>query len=262
MPPIPIYSQSPINAAKPDGETPQTAAGQAGAGPEKAPIITAAPDLRQQAAYPPAQPVAGPPPPAPTGASTSQYSPYVPAQPTTTTRSLDSQGPPPPQPGAVPTPYNPKATSTLPPPPKAGETYHPPQQTQAPTPTVPYPAQMTVPPPTLPYAQRGTSSATPGYSPQASNPLGTAGSAGGSNLAHPPGYHQDVNAADYGSHQRPMYQGQESSSAREFGGGGGAATGAPAEDDNVWGSAVKFVQAAGEKLSAAESEVWRRISKE
>ena len=43
---------------------------------------------------------------------------------------------------------------------------------------------------------------------------------------------------------------------------GGSGGGDGNEDESVWGSAVKWAQAAGEKLSAAESEVWRRINKE
>jgi len=34
------------------------------------------------------------------------------------------------------------------------------------------------------------------------------------------------------------------------------------EDEGVWGSAVKWAQTAGKKLSEAESEVWKRINKE
>jgi hypothetical protein len=41
-------------------------------------------------------------------------------------------------------------------------------------------------------------------------------------------------------------------------------SGVPADDEDdegIWSSAKKLAQAAGEKLSAAENEVWRRINK-
>lgn len=272
MPPIPIYAHSPINAAKADDAPPKAAAGQGGAASEKTPIITAAPDLNQARGYQPIQAVTGAGPPGPTSAS--KPSAFTPAQPTATaTRTVDSnnnQGPPAPQPGAVPTPYGASATatSTLPPPPKAGEKYQPPQQTQSPTASMPYPAQMAVPPPTVPHGQRGTASAVaPGYAPQAVNLTGGAGGAAaeGSNLSHPPGYHQNVNAAELNSHQRAAHQANVSGPGLVLGVGGvgmGGGGSGPAGEEGVWDSAVKFVQAAGEKLSAAESEVWRRISKD
>ncbi|KAK0722727.1 hypothetical protein B0T26DRAFT_703758 [Lasiosphaeria miniovina] len=193
---------------------------------------------------------------------------YAPVPPTSTQTWGDS--PPPPQPGAV--PRLPAATATatapIPPPPRAGEAFpQPPEPTAAarlpgeastsssPYPPYPPPPQMGIPAPTAPYAQRGTATATgpvrtspPAYLPE---PPAT-GPREVSRFTHPPGYQQDVNASElsgYQHQQRTAGQGQS---------GGG-------DDDNnasVWSSAMKWAGAAGQKLSAVESEVWRKINKE
>jgi len=246
MPPVPIYSQSPITGAKPSGVTPQTAA----PGPdEKArlpqPATTTAAAV-PQAAYPRAQPGAVPSLPTQTGPLRNPQR-QAPVQPTPTVKEENS-GPPPPQPGAVPT--LPQRTPGLPPPPKAGESYHPPEVTQAPR--VPYPPQMAIPAPTIPHAQRGTSTATAGRYPQPAEPT-SLGAGSGNLLHHPPGYHQNVNAVDFDSNQRAAHFSNVSSERR------GSSTD---DEEGVWDTARKLVQAAGSKLSSAESEVWRRINKE
>jgi hypothetical protein len=111
-----------------------------------------------------------------------------------------------------------------------------------------YPQQMSIPAPTVPQAQRGTSTAfvVPYSSGQAPD-----------QIAHPPGYHQNVNASEFTSSQEAEHGGasQASSDWR--------ASHDRTEDDEegVWNAARKWAQAAGEKLSAAETEVWRRINK-
>lgn len=240
MAPIPIYSKSPINAAKADGVTPQTAAGDNQNPSDLKPAPTSTED--QQHEYPAARPGAAPSLPAPTGAVQAQR--YAPVQPTPT-RSVGDQGPPPPQPGAV--PVAPGAKSTLPPPPKAGETFNPPVQTAAPQ--LPYPPQMGMAAPTVPSSQRGTSTA---FASQFSRPAEVGGG-----LEHPPGYQQNVNASEFNSYQRAAHSAAEREAREEarasFEGDG---------EETMWDSARKFAQAAGDKLSAAEHEVWRRINKE
>ena len=110
---IPVYTQSPINASLASGATPHTAA------PAPAPSshVSSAPAPATAAAtsissYPSARPGA-PAVPAPTGAAQR----YAPVQATRTIQS-EPEGPPAPQPGAAPIPTS---RSTLPPPPKAGE---------------------------------------------------------------------------------------------------------------------------------------------
>ncbi|KAK5664134.1 hypothetical protein OQA88_349 [Cercophora sp. LCS_1] len=188
MPPVPVYTSSPINAAKASGVTPQTET------------------------------------PDPTPASR-----YAPAQPTPT-QQLPSDGPPPPQPGAIPRLPTATATaSTLPPPPKAGEAYRPPappEPTAAPR-YPPLPPQMGMPTPVAGYRQQGTATSTapsqtmPGYIP------GAAGGYQQNSSSYQAGYHENVPTR---------------------------------EEDGVWGSAMKWAQAAGKKLSEAESEVWKRIN--
>lgn len=239
MPPIKVYTQSPINAAKASGVTPQTAA--------------------------------------PADSGTNKTLPYTPAHTTaaptpTRTVPLHQDGPPPPQPGAV--PRLPEATatatatassSTLPPPPRAGASAvagasaSPPAPTPAPTAAphlpaaVPYPPQMGIPPPQTGLNQRGTSTTlSPSAAPSAWDGSSQAGSGGGGY----PGYQQNVSAA--GGYAAPSpYQ-----SGGGGGGGGFGQDGDGGEEEGVWGTAVKFAKAAGKRLSEAESEVWKRINGE
>lgn len=270
MPPIPIYSNSPINAAKADGVTPQTAdKGQNGSSPPLPTTTTAAAAAQggPPPAYPAAQPGASPAIPAPTGAPTlPQYQPAI--QPTPTQPLAASQGPPPPQPGAVPLAPGTAASTgggaAIGPPTKATTTATPSTTTAPP----PYPAQMNIPPPmgtatgAIPQSvQRGTSTAATtttfsgGFIPPGPSPL-----------EHPPGYHQDVNADALNRYQRAAQDAleeEERRSRRTSSVSAGLAGLAGGDgEEGVWSGAKKMMAAAGEKLAAAEGEVWKRINKE
>lgn len=238
MAPVPVYTNSPV-AAKPTGVTPQTAVPEQSPARDQPTSTAAASPTRPS--YPPAQPGATPSLPAPTTAAQA----YNPAEPTPT-RKLSSDGPPPPQPGAFPTPTG--ARGPLPPPPKDGEKFQPPQPAAAPQTFAAYPEQMAVPSPTTahPARQRGTSTATA--------PLGTttylgraarlSGPSSPQNLQHPPGYQQNANASELDRYQRSAIEMSSS------------------EEEGMWDTAKKWAGVAGEKLAAAESEVWKRLNKE
>ena len=253
---IPVYTQSPINtASKPSGTTPQTTAPQAQlspSAPNPAPATTTGVSV---SSYPPAQPGAAAIP-APTAAAQR----YAPLQPTPTTQT-QPEGPPAPKPGAVPTPTS---RNTIPPPPRAGETYHPPQQTAAPTqPTsMPqtYPPQMSIPPPTNAIgAQAPASSTNTTNKPSSSYPVALPSGEYGAprrSLEHPPGYHQNVYASEQMSEQR---RAQEASNASGLGGVSTENTGG-IDSDSMWDTAKTWAAKAGEKISEAEAEVWRKIN--
>lgn len=231
MAPIPVYSKAPINAAKAAAVNPQTAESQSGASPP-APVSTT---TSATSSYPAAQPgaVAFPGP----TAAPQRHTPMYPS-PTTNTAE---QGPPAPQPGAVPTPLH---KNTLPPPPKAGETYNPPAPTM--------PPQMAIPPPTSAYgSQQPTSTSTSG---QMSYPIGIPAQAEVQtrrSLEHPPGYQQNNYASEViSSDQRRMQEANLSNLDTGDGAGG------------IWDTAKKWASTAGEKMQAAEAETWRRINKE
>lgn len=238
MPPIPIYTQSPINPAKADGVTPQTAeASEENDGPQPA-TTTATSSRRQSGGYPAAQPGAVPSLPAVTPAPSSQQ--YAPIQPTPTS-NLAYQGPPPPQPGAVPVAPGATFQAATSGPPPATVTAPARLPGHSPAATSGYPPQMSIPAPAVPQAQRGTSTAF--VSPY---------SAAQPDVSHPPGYQQNINADQLPVSQREGYQ----SSA-----GWVDDSAADENEEGVWGAARKWAQAAGDKLSAAENEVWRRINK-
>ncbi|ETS84761.1 hypothetical protein PFICI_02786 [Pestalotiopsis fici W106-1] len=244
MPPIPIYANSPV-ATKPSGVTPQTASAGASAGQEKTipASITASPTQSRTSSYPEAKPGAVPSLPAPTGsAAAPSRAAYIP--PTPTQGLVDkSDAPPPPQPGAQPTASR---TAHLPPPPKDGEKYVSPQSAPAPS----YPQQMSIPPPTMAYPaqQSGTMSAAPPPPTMYNNQVGA--SSGAQSLEHPPGYHQNADASELDRYQQSAIRRNES--GYEYG----------SDDEGVWNSAKKWAQATGEKLVAAETEVWKRINKQ
>ncbi|KAB5523049.1 hypothetical protein GE09DRAFT_1153647 [Coniochaeta sp. 2T2.1] len=251
MPPIPIYTKSPINAAKADGATPQTVESSEKAQPQ--PATTTATPTEKQGGCPPAQPGAVPSLPAVTQVPSHNYTPLNP----TPTTTLPSGGPPPPQPGAVPSLPGATASGTAsgPPPPAVTAPAYLPGQGHPPPPTTStYPHQMHIPPPTVPQQQRGTSSTAfavpaPGYNTNQGQ---------GADLGHPPGYQQNVqetsSAREDGGYQtagaRPGAH--HSSSGWDDGGDGG--------EEGVWDAAKKWAMAAGDKLSAAEQEVWKRIN--
>lgn len=228
MAPIPTYSHSPIiSAAKAaDGATPQTADKSQGSPPP--------PTTTQGPACPPARPGAVPSMPAPTGSVSLPHLQPTPLQPTPT-QPLTSQGPALPQPGAFPVPpgasTSPPAASqtSLPPPPKAGESL---PQAQA-QPQVYYPPQMSIPAPAASAtqgAQRGTS---------------TAFVAAPSPVEHPPGYQQNPNAGELDQHQRAAQEAleqEEEEKRRALGGTSGD------REAGVWGSVKGAMMAAGEKI--------------
>ena len=257
MPPIHLYHNSPINAAKASGaQDPKTATpeGQAQSGT----VPNANPD------------------PQPTGTATLN-------QPTPTYLTSD-RTPPPPQPGAVPSlPVQTAGTATtqgqqdikhphLPPQPSSQ--YYPGDPAPpAPAPSGPItspPPQMSIPPPTAAYnySQRGTSTTTvpppptrtlPTYLPGASPAeigIGSGGGGGG-DLSHPPGYQQDAMASDMNQAQRAAHEYSASHAVQGHGYGGG---GGDDDDEGVWNSAKKWIQDAGAKVAEAESEVWKRIN--
>ncbi|PVH86798.1 hypothetical protein DL98DRAFT_285473 [Cadophora sp. DSE1049] len=255
---IPVYTSSPIKASKPTGTTPQTANpglqhSLLAPNPSSATTTTAS---TSTSSYPPAQPGTAAFP-APTSAAQQRY---APVQPTPTTKT-DSE-PPAPQPGAVPTPMN---RSAVRPPPKAGESYHP-QQTGAPEPssTYSYPPQMSYAPPTTTYgSQTPSSSTSTANAPSLPYPVAVPSAEGGPrrSLEHPPGYHQNVHASELTSDQR---RAQETEQATNFSGLGSQDTGSAGgfNPDGVWSTAKKWAQTAGEKISVAEAEVWKKINKE
>jgi hypothetical protein len=240
-----VFTSSAINAAKASA---QTAAAQppTSYGPNQTPATTTT--ATAQSTYPSAQP-ASPAVPAPTSAATQRY---VPLQPTPTTK-IDSDIPPPPQPGAFPTPLN---KTTVVPPPKVGETYH--QPSVAPS----YPPQMSIPPPTSAYRAQPPSSTTSTTTiPLTSYPVPISASDAGStrrSIEHPPGYHQNAYASEPSSDQRRAQEAHNASAPQDTGEGGIGGLGA----DNIWNSAKKWATQAGEKLSEAEAEVWKKINKQ
>lgn len=115
-----------------------------------------------------------------------------------------------------------------------------------------YPPQMSIPAPTTPYSQLGTATASaPSYALPGHLPGPTASAGAGGSLSHPPGYQQNPNTTGLDRYQQDV---QNSPLAYDGRDGGDS-------DDGVWNSARKWAQVAGEKLSAAEDEVWRRINK-
>ncbi|TKA74809.1 hypothetical protein B0A49_02600 [Cryomyces minteri] len=260
MPPIPVYSDAPIIAAKPDGITPQTAAPNTSY-PAAAPGAAAVPAPTGVATPSLPQPSARPPPPTPTR----------------TQPSLD--GPPPPQPGAVPLPpstssafYVPSASSPspLPPPPQPSDI---PSASVAHAPPTTMPPQFGLPPPTP--ASLPTHSTTTGTGATASSqhpttlnlgpvPLPPAAQPTSTSLNHPPGYQQNPYAADGTSAQRASLEAaHQRSNSHPFdlaGVGGGTEVGEGVA--GAWEEVKKWTSAAGKRASRIEEDVWRRLGKE
>lgn len=257
MAPIPIYTQSPVNPTKADGATPKTAESPDSRSTTRRQeaTTTAAPPPTSTSPYPAPQPGARPAAPttAPTPSVTATHvrtvsSKYAPAAATAGTAPGDGS-PPPPQPGAVPTP---PGRTSLPPPPKAGESIASQQgrETAAnayPSPTT-MPPQMGIPPPTAAHLGIGTSTNAIPQGPRPTSLFeGDAGPGPGTN---PPGYQQEayqpagLAPAGYSGYQRPS---------------GGSGSGE--DDEGAWAAAKKWAQSAGTSIAAAEDEVWRRINK-
>ncbi|TGJ82912.1 hypothetical protein E0Z10_g5842 [Xylaria hypoxylon] len=235
MAPIPVYTNSPITAAKPDGVTPKTASSGTDASSKTSKASSSRTSTYTPSAYAAAQPGAAPSLPTTTTPASAQ--PYSPLQPTPTT-TIVSASPAPPQPGSVP-------VSNLPPPPKAGERYQPP--TQILTTTMPYPHQVAIPAPTAPLLQRGTSTATaPSSSPYGTQIPSAMTGTGGDGASHPAGYQQNTNASELDRYQRSAVEERELDD----------------NENSMWGAAKKLAQQTGERLAAVESEVWKKINKE
>ena len=242
---IPVYTQSPINAAKASGTTPQTMTPQGHTSPSNSTSATTTTSASSSSsAYKPAQPGA-PSVPGPTEAP--QLPPLLPTP--TTRETIDS--PPQPQPGSLPTPTS---TRNIPPPPKTGERYRP-QETGVPPTATPY--QMGIPPPTQYGVQPPRSSTSTTTTAAASYPVAIPSAEFGAprrSLEHPPNYQQNVYAPELTSDQRRAHEANTSE------------VGAQDTSENLGGNflntAKKWVEQAGEKISEAEAEVWRRINKE
>lgn len=227
---IPIYTNAAISqAAAQDVNSQKTEPQQVQATTTATPTST----------YPAAQP--GARPAAPTG-TTQQYTPFQ-----------HNPGPPPPQAGAFPTPSN---LTSLPPPPKAGERYNPPQQTAAPS---YYPPQMGIPPPTAASHPPPTSTTNV---PSSSYPVGLPSSDDGRrSLEHPPGYQQNTYAADLNPDQRRAHEASANTTSLGLPPPTSSQNRSSFEEESIWNTAKNWAQQAGEKLSAAEAEVWKKINK-
>ncbi|KAI4828022.1 hypothetical protein E4T44_09104 [Aureobasidium sp. EXF-8845] len=192
MPPIPIYADAPITAAKADGVTPQTAPP-----PTRTTELPATTTSTGNNSYPAAQPgaVAGP---APTG-SVSRQLPPAPAP--TSTTSIQTDGPPPPQPGAAPVPFTTASHSN-------GYNPNSPAVPRA----QPMPHQLNIPPPTtsaLPTHSTVSASPTSQSHRPVTLPMGPVHSRPTSISTHPPGYQQNPYAAEMTSAQRASLEAAE-----------------------------------------------------
>ncbi|KAM3431051.1 hypothetical protein MY4824_007345 [Beauveria thailandica] len=304
MAPVQTFSSSPIVAAKAPTATTHspTTSKTAPATATAAPSSSSSSSSPSHGQIPPAQPAARPSIPAATssasfprrGATGHAAAAMLP----TPTQPLisDSDSPPAPQPGAVPIPPGAAAASplsTLPPPPKSGETLGP-EHTGAAAAAQPpraLPAQLSYPPPTASHTSlRGTSAAIP--SPYE---VGSGGGGGGSvqrpgiagagagginratDLSHPPGYQQDAQAAEFSSGQRAAHEayvaqhsnrltsglGMGMGMGMGLGAGGEAGGAGDAEGGTtIWNTAKKWASAAGDTLAAAEGEVWKAVNKD
>jgi hypothetical protein len=79
-------------------------------------------------------------------------------------------------------------------------------------------------------------------------------------LEHPPGYYQNVYASEQTSEQRRAQEAINASSALR--GRESAEKLSAMDSESIWNTARKWTQQAGEKLSEAEAEVWRKFNKE
>ncbi|KAH8595689.1 hypothetical protein B0O99DRAFT_152620 [Bisporella sp. PMI_857] len=233
---IPVYTASPINpnAVKASGVTPKTADTIPS---NQGPPVAAATTTTTSNTYPSARPGAAAP--APTAALR-----YAPVQPTPTTASTTASttpGPSPPQPGAVPIPPQ----SSILPPPKAGEKHE----------AQKVPPQMAIPPPTTAFAGQSSITST-SMTPSAAYPVRlpiTGSDNPRRTLDHPPGYQQNVYAAEMTGEQRRTL---ENASQADNGSNG------VIDGEGIWSTAKQWAQTAGTKLQETEAEVWRRINKQ
>lgn len=263
MAPIPIFTQSPVNAAKADGVTPETAKLPNPHSTPKRPeaTTTTAPPPTCALPYPAPQPGARPAGPIETPTPTATHittvnARHTPVAATTGTASQGEASPPPPQPGAVPIP---PSRTALPPPPKATESKGRDPGKAGPSwvessPKA-MPPQMAMEPPTTPHSQRGTSTVAglTGPRPTSLSEIGTGAGPASNPQGYQQGLHQHLGFTPAGpsGYQQPLYSGR----------GHTDTTAKEGEDDGVWEAAKKWAQAAGGSIAAAEDEVWRRINK-
>lgn len=234
MPPINLFKDSAINANIASAVTSQSENPQHGTASAATTTSQAAPP------YPAARPgVAAVP--APTAAA-QRFAPAA-IQPTPT-RTSEQPFPASPQPGAVSLPPN--TPRNIPPPPKAG-------QTTTPQPTSSHPPpQMSIPPPTTGYLPPTSSTSTTTV-PSSSYPVSLPTSQyenGRQSLEGPPGYTQNPYASDLTPDQRRAQDTLQSDRGSEG-----------TDGPSVWDTARQWAQKAGEKISEAESEVWKRVNK-
>lgn len=82
-------------------------------------------------------------------------------------------------------------------------------------------------------------------------------------LDHPVGYQQNANAAEMTSSQREATHQSAVAGDTAYGGsvfGRDGTSGGVGDEEGLLGIAKKWALAAGDKLSAAEQEVWKRLS--
>ncbi|KAF2772980.1 hypothetical protein EJ03DRAFT_150547 [Teratosphaeria nubilosa] len=278
MPPVPVHIDDPITPTKAKGVVPQTLPFGGTA------AVTTTTTTQGQTGLP--YPVARPGQtavPAPT--------PYIPSpQPAplpTRTTSLAQNDPPPPLPGAVPVPtgkYAPQAPSTLPPPPKAGETLKQ-QQDQRALQAQQMPFTSTLPAPELnpapTYSTSTTTTPLRRAGPTTLN-MGAVGPPGHTptvNSEHPSGYQQDIYAQEMSPAQRASLDREDSArrpglvqslglspggsaGGQGLGGVDGIVNGQDMSEmaGKAWESAKKWFGDASTKLAETEEEVWRRIN--
>jgi hypothetical protein len=278
MPPIRTFNTAPINANPPatarkngdEGATPLTTAPQAGDEKNTAPSTTTTTTVSEgtsssSSSYPAARPGAAAVP-APTGTPVSQAAYPTTPTPTRTYPLLveNAQTPPAPQPGSRPVPYSnssnsayasptttgrsPGPSSSVPPPPKAGDIVHP-AAYYAPRPlnsSAPVEQQLQSHPSPLnqPAYPTPNSTSTPylsTYQPPAHTPIGK----DGLNRTQTPSRYHAGGPLDAGSLN------DDNSSDSFFGLQSGG--------QNVLDTARSWMQTAGTKLAEAEAEVWRRV---
>jgi hypothetical protein len=261
MPPIPIHIGEPITPSKPQAVTPQTT--------QLDPTKTTSADAGITTAAsgpPPAHPQAQPAAPAVPGAT-----PFAQPTPTRATQCVPQDAvPPPPQPGAVPSPLvqSTPTTSNLPPPPRAG-------QGSAFTTAL---NAMHAPPPQINYATtKSTDPSTPHRQP--SQPattlnLGAVQPPPSMPASHPTGYQQNLFAQEMSPAQRASLDQQEAVERRgslfaglpggpsgSASGGGGGVIGEDASRTagNMWNAAKGWASAAGSKVAEVEAAAWKKI---
>ncbi|KAF2230975.1 hypothetical protein EV356DRAFT_507932 [Viridothelium virens] len=286
MPPIPVYSDRPINPAKAEDAEPQTSSPHTNTGNQPSSNLASTTTGQSPRQYAPAAPGAAPAP-APTGSITSNV-PEVHAVPQqlepTRTIPAASDGPPPPQPGSVPVPgatapmTASQNTGSIPPPPRPGDAPQTtptssqsaaitpaPSTTTAGAPQGP-PSQFSIPPPTQNAAP--TRSTTGGTTLSYEGQYGTgAGQTGGVppamlsaqsrgesavNPEHPPGYVQNPYADMMSASQRAAND--------EAGGAGGVPVSSGEGEGGLWDTAKKWVGEAGKGLQQLEEETWKRVN--